>query len=128
MRKSKINSAMKLLAKNTENGILPLNDQTLYQMKQKHPHGKDTVPELLLPDLPEEIHPIKFVRCRKCKESNTKGAAGSSGLDVDSWKRILTSNQFGNSSIDLCKTLAKVIRKHCITDLSSSLEALLAFR
>ena len=60
MRKSNINSAMKLLAKNMENGILPLNDQTLCQMKQKHPHGKDGVPELLLPDLPEEIHPIKF--------------------------------------------------------------------
>ena len=40
----------------------------------------------------------------------TKGAAGPSGLDADGWKRILTSNQFGNSSNDLCKTFAELIK------------------
>ena len=41
----------------------------------------------------------------------------------------MTSNQFGNSSNDLCKTFAEVIKKPCTTeDLSSSLEALLACR
>ena len=34
MRNGNINSAMKLLAENMQNGILPLNDQTLYQMKK----------------------------------------------------------------------------------------------
>ena len=59
----------------------------------------------------------------------TKGAAGTSGLDADGWKRIFTSNQFGNSSSDLCKTFAKVTKKFSTTaDLSSSLEALLACR
>ena len=51
MRKGNINSAMKLLADNMQNGILPLNDLTLYQMKQKHPRGKDADPEVLLPDI-----------------------------------------------------------------------------
>ena len=54
-RKGNINSAMKLLADNMQNGILPLNDQTLYQIKQKHPHGKDAHPEVLLPDIPYQI-------------------------------------------------------------------------
>ena len=36
------------------------NDQNLHQIKQKQPHNKDADPELLLPDIPEEIHPIKF--------------------------------------------------------------------
>ena len=36
MRKGNINSAMKLLAVNMQNGILPLNYQTLHQNKQKH--------------------------------------------------------------------------------------------
>ena len=35
MRKSNVNSAMQLLADNIQNDILPLNDQTLYQIKQK---------------------------------------------------------------------------------------------
>ena len=29
-------------------------------MKQKHKHGKDAGAEVLIPDLPEEIYPIKF--------------------------------------------------------------------
>ena len=28
-------------------------------MKQKHPHSKVADPEVLLPDIPEKIHPIK---------------------------------------------------------------------
>ena len=133
MRKANINSAMKLLADNIQNGILPLNDQTLYQIKQKYPHGKDAYPEVLLPDLPEEIHAIKFhssdAESVKKAILKTKDAAGSSGLDADGWKRILTSNQFGNSSNDLYKTFTEVIKKLCTTeDLSSSLKALLACR
>ena len=30
-----------------QNDILPLNYQNLYQMKQKHSHGKDADPEVL---------------------------------------------------------------------------------
>ena len=43
-----------------QNGILPLNDPSLHQIKQKHTHGKDGRPEVLLPGILEEIHPIKF--------------------------------------------------------------------
>ena len=60
MGKGSINSAMKLLVDNMQNGILRLNDQTLHQIKQKHPHGKDAHPDVLLRDIPEEIQPIKF--------------------------------------------------------------------
>ena len=34
--------------------------QFLYQMKQKYAHGKAAGPGTLLPDIPEEIHRIKF--------------------------------------------------------------------
>ena len=104
-------------------------------MKQKHPHGKDAYPEVLLPDIPEgrnSTYQIPFDRCRECKESNTKETkvtARPSGLDVDDWKRILTLNQSGNSSNDLCKTFAEVIKnfvRHIY--LSSSLEALVVCR
>ena len=115
IRKGNINNAKKLLADNMQNGILPLSDQNLYQMKQKHPHGKVADPEILLPDIPEEIHPIKIhsIDAESVKKAiiKTKGAAGPSGLDADGWTRILTSNQFGNSSSDLCKIFAEVIKK-----------------
>ena len=117
MRKGNIKSAMKLLVDNIQNGVLPLNDHTLYQMKQKHPHGKVADPEVLLPDIPEEIHPIRFhlIEKESVKKAilKTKGTAGPSGFDADGWKRILTSNQFSNSSNDLFKTFAEVIKKLC---------------
>ena len=107
MRKGNINSTMKLLAENMQNGILPLNEQKLHQIKEKHPHGKEAHPELLLPDIPEEIHPVKFnwTDAENVKKAilKTKGAAGPSCLDADGSKRILISNQFDNSSNDLCK-------------------------
>ena len=83
-------------------------------MKQKHAHSKVADPEVLLPDIPEEIHPIKFhsIDAESVKKSilRTKGATGPFGQDADGWKRIVSSC--------LCTT----------EDLSSSLEALLAFR
>ena len=50
-------------------------------------------------------------------------------MDADGWKRILTSKQFGKSSIDLCKVFAEVIKKICsIENQSASLEASLEYR
>ena len=37
MQKGNISSALKLLSDNMQNGILPLNDETLRMLKQKHP-------------------------------------------------------------------------------------------
>ena len=96
-----------------KNGLLPLNKKTLEQLKQKHPQRYDADPEIMLPDKPEEIHPIKFdsVEAENVWKAGlkTRGRAGASGLDADDWKRIFTSNQFGNSTDDLCKTFAEVI-------------------
>ena len=84
----------------------------------------------MLPDIPEEIHPIKFdsIDAENVKKAilKIKGEAGPSGLDADGWKRILTSSKFGNSLSDFCKAFSEVIKKLCTTeDLLSSLEALL---
>ena len=107
MRKGNINSAMKNLADKMQNSVLLLNDQTLNQLKQRHPLGKGADPQILLPDIPEEVHPIKsyWVDTETVKKAilKAKGAARPSGLDADGLKRILTSNQFSNSSNDLCK-------------------------
>ena len=58
----------------------------------------------------------------------TKGGSGPSGLDADGRKRILLSKNFGESSSDLCQTLAKVTKKLCAEELSTSLEGFLACR
>ena len=133
MQNGNVNGAMKLLTDNMQNGILPLNENTLNQLEQKHPQGKKADVDVLLTDIPEKVHPIKY----ECIDADmirraaakTKGGAGPSGLDANGWNRILTSKSFGNSSTDLCKTFAEVIKKLCTVKCqSSALETYLACR
>ena len=51
-----------------------------------------------------------------------RGGSGPSGLDADGWKRTLLSKNFGESSSGCCQMLAKVTKKPCTEELSTSLE------
>ena len=133
MNKGNINSAIKLLSNNMENGILPLNDTTLKLLKQKHPRQSEADKHLLFDDIPKSIHKIKY----ECIDAEvirntalrTRGGSGPSGMDADGWRRILTSNSFGQSSTDICIALANVAKKICVEpDQTNSLEAFLASR
>ena len=131
MKKGNVNSAMKILTDNMKNGFLPLTGHTLNELQLKHSEGKEASQEMLLTDAQEIIHPIKFesINVEKLQKAAFKiqGGSGPLGMDADGWKRILTSKQFGKSSIDLCKTFAEVIKKICsIENQSTSLEAFLA--
>ena len=133
MNKGNVNGAIKLLTNKMQNGVLPLNNETLNLLKQKHPQPSPATAEVLLPDVPEKVHPIKFENINADTARNavtkTKGGSGPSGMDADGWRRIFTFKSFGDSSTDLCKTFAAVIRKiYTEPNLSSSLEALLACR
>ena len=59
-----------------KNDVLPL--------KQKHPQTRDAYPEIMLPDKPEEIHPIKFdsIDAENVRKAalKTRGGAGPSGI------------------------------------------------
>ena len=125
MRKGNVHNAVKLLTNNMKNGVLPLNKKTLEQLKQKHPQRRDADPEIMLPDKPEEIHPIKFdsIDAENVRKAalKTRDGAGPSGLDADGWKRIFNSNQFGNRTDDLCKTFAEVIKKYVLSKISQYL-------
>ena len=98
-----------------ENGILPLNKDTLSKLIQKHPKGKTASQDILLNGPLQNIHPAKFQSIdeeiiRKAA-IRTNGDSGPSGMDVDGWRRILASNNFGASSSDLRKAFANVVRK-----------------
>ena len=57
------------------------------------------------------------------------GGSGLSGMDADGWRRILTSNSFGESSTDICIALANVAKKLCVeSDQTDSVEVFLANR
>ena len=133
MRKGNIHNAMKLLTNNMKNGVLPLNKKTLEQLKQKHPQRCDADLEIMLPDKPEEILPVKFdsIDAENVRKAalKTRCGAGQSGLDADGWKMIFTSNQFGDSIDDLRKIFIEVTKKLCtVENNSTSLEAFLVNR
>jgi len=63
----------------------------------------------------------------------TKGGSGPSGLDADGWRRILASNKFGTTNVDLRKAVANMIKKMCTEKIDningkSPLEALISCR
>ena len=60
MAKGNIKSALQLLTSNMENGILPLNKDTLSKFIKKHPKGKTASQDILLNGPWQNIHPVKF--------------------------------------------------------------------
>ena len=115
MAKGNINSALNLLIKNIENGVLPLNKDTLSKLIQKHPKDKTASQNILLNGQIQNIHPVKSQSIDKEKirkaAIRTKGGSGPSGMDADGWSRILASSNFGTSSSDLHKAFANLVQK-----------------
>ena len=60
MQKGNVNGALKLLTENMQNGVLPLNEETLQTLVQKHPNQSPIHERVLLPDTPKKIHPVIF--------------------------------------------------------------------
>ena len=74
------------LTENMRNGILPLNnDETLNFLRLKHPDPKDAHESVMLSDIPERIHPVKFevIDAEMIRKAamKTRGGSGPSGLD-----------------------------------------------
>ena len=132
MRKGNANVAINLLTETMRNRILPLNNKTLNLLRLKHPDPKDARVSVMLLDVAERIHPVKFevIDAEMIRKTvmKTRGGSSPSGLNGDGWKRILLSKNFGESSSDLCQTLAKVTKKLCAEELPTSLEGFLACR
>ena len=102
MKKGNVNAALKLLTNNMKDGILPLNIQTPNSLKEKHPESKDASTDILLTNISQRVHPIKFAgideeMVRKAA-IKTKGGSGPSAMDADGWRRILCSNNFGDKT------------------------------
>ena len=120
MIRGNVNAALRLLDKTSNKGILPINEETIRQLHEKHPVGEPIHDEMLLAGPKQHVHPVLFddingelVRKVAMK---MRGAAGPSCYDSDEWKMILTSRQYVSSSDDLCDAVARVARTLCIED------------
>ena len=133
MQSGNVNAAIKLLSNNIHNGILPLNDETITLLRQKHPDQQKASQSVLLTDTPEEIRPVKFevIDAEMVRKSvmRTRGGSGPSGLDADGWRKILLSNNHGDAPKDLCRAIANLSKTLCSEKSpSDSLEVFLACR
>ena len=92
MQKGEVNAALKLLTNNMSNGILPLNDDTLLLLEQKHPEASELQQGILLDQPPMRIHPIVYDVIDEELVLNvaslTKGGSDPSGMDAEGWRRI----------------------------------------
>ena len=99
------------------NGILPLNQETLDLLHQKHPDASPAPEEILLDGEKTPLHHVIFEaideEAVKKAVLRTKRGSGPSGMDADNWKIILTSNAFGSTNQDLRKALTDSIKKIC---------------
>ena len=123
MKKGNINAALKLITNNMQDGILPLNNETLNKLKEKHPKSKNANNDVLLTSVPQDVHPIMFAgideeMIRKAA-IKTKGGSGPSAMDANGWRRILCSNNFGDANVDLRKAIVNFIEKICTEKVSA---------
>ena len=96
---------------------IPLNNGTLYFLKENHPESKNANNDVLLTDIPQRVHPITFASndeemIRKIA-IKTKGGSGPLAMNADRWRRILFLNNFGDTNVYLRKSTANVIKKIC---------------
>ena len=102
---------------------------------KKHPDPAPVSPaHCLLTETPpsdHELHSVNFEQINgvliRRMILQMDGAAGPSGLDASSWKRMCSS--FGRESEDLCESIASIARKLCRNYVDpAGIEALMASR
>ena len=60
MRKRNFNGAIATVKNNMKNGILPLYEEIRKGLTIQHPEEKQAYKEVLVNDIVEDLHPIKF--------------------------------------------------------------------
>ena len=130
MGKSK--AALDLLSRGEKGGILHLNDHVnpddplsltvRESLVQKHPVGQPAYSSCIVPDEPQDSHPVIFqsldANAIHSATLSVNGAAGPSGLDSHEWRHLCTSHK--GASRDLCAALESVAVRVCTTHVDPS--------
>ena len=110
----KITAAVRMLCEQDSKCVLPLSDETLVQLKKKHPDPAEHIDETLLYGPVSEVDSSYFdaingeMIFRAAKY--TKGSAGPSQTDAEFFKFILTHKKFRDESQDLRNEIARFAR------------------
>ena len=131
----KCKAALDLLSNADKGGLLHLNDPvnpddpSSLSVKDvlisKHPPAQPVHHDCVLPEDPQEPHPIIFdsidANAIRSAALRVNGAAGPLGLDAHEWRRLCQSHK--GASRDLCAALASVTSRLCSLYVHPSLVA-----
>ena len=110
----KISSAIRILDQTNTAGILPINDETIKLLNEKHPNAQPINDDMVLQGPIKHVDKIIFEGINgaliKKIAFNMKGSAGPSGMDADQWRLILGTKIWGSYSDDLANSIARMTR------------------
>ena len=128
-----VNSALRYLSDDQGGGILPLSDDVMEQLKEKHPEPQGVQLGSLLfgpiKDVPDTLYYEINGDMVRDAPLRTKGSGGPSGVDANGFRRILTCKSFKRSGTELCEAIASMTKRLCTEYVDPrGLEAILANR
>ena len=128
-----VNSALRYLSDDQGGGILPLSDDVMEQLKEKHPEPQGFQLGSLLfgpiKDIPDTLYYEINGDMVRDATLRTKSSGGPSGVDANSFRRILTCKSFKRSGTELCEAIASMTKRLCTEYVDPrGLEAILANR
>ncbi|CAB4008017.1 Hypothetical predicted protein [Paramuricea clavata] len=92
-----VNAALRLLSEESDGCVLPLSEEVLRNLQEKHPAPADIQPSSLLHGPIIDLRNISIAVDEQTiltAAKTLKGAAGPSGLDANQYIRMLCSKQF----------------------------------
>ncbi|PFX13573.1 hypothetical protein AWC38_SpisGene22326, partial [Stylophora pistillata] len=129
-----INSALRSLSLSTSGSVLPLTDEVMAQLQQKHPSPQPAKLGSLLfgpinDEFPESVYSGINGETVRQAALRTKGSGGPCGVDANGFRRMLACKSFKQSSKTLCEVTATMAKTLCIHYIDrSTIEPLLASR
>ena len=128
-----VNSALRYLSDDQGGGILPLSDDVMEQLKEKHPEPQGfQLGSLLFGPIKDIPHTLYYeINGDMVRDAAliTKGSGGPSGVDANGFRRILTCKSFKRSGTELCEAIASMTKRLCTEYVDPrGLEAILANR
>ena len=133
MLQGKINAALNLLSTENGGGVLPLTDQVLKDLQEKHPPAAPIQEGALILGPVNNVPPSYFDSIDEQMiakaAQQTKGAGGPSHCDAKQYRHILLSNKFKSESKALREQISLLGRKLATSILDpTTLEAFICCR
>ena len=114
MFKGKVTSAIRMLCDNENKGLAEMSEETMNELKKKHPEPAGIQPESLLYGPVTSVDESYFYGVNEAMifraAKFTNGSAGPSQTDAKFFKFILTSNRFKREGKELREKMASFTR------------------